>query len=196
MDLKIIQNKIFEIRGCRVMLDLHLAELYRVETRALKQAVKRNIDRFPTDFMFELTTNEAKHLINIGVSQNVIPPGYNFGIALPMAFTEQGVAMLSSVLHSKVAIQVNIEIMRAFIAVRQTITQHDEFERNLNEKYNELKHSIEILKQENESELICISEEFENVDSQLKEIYEALTAMFRKSNQDETRRPIGFIQEE
>ena len=196
MDLKIIQNKIFEIRGSRVMLDLHLAELYRVETRALKQAVKRNIERFPTDFMFELTTDEAKHLINIGVSQNVIPPGYNFGIALPMAFTEQGVAMLSSVLHSKVAIQVNIEIMRAFIAVRQTITQHDEFERNLNEKYNELKHSIEILKQENESQLICISEEFENVDSQLKEIYEALTAMFRKSNQDETRRPIGFIQEE
>lgn len=196
MDLQIIQNKIFEIRGSRVMLDLHLAELYRVETRALKQAVKRNTDRFPTDFMFELTANEAKQLINIGVSQNVIPPGYNFGIALPMVFTEQGVAMLSSVLHSKVAIQVNIEIMRAFIAVRQTITQHDEFERNLNEKYNELKHSIEILKQENESQLICISEEFENVDSQLKEIYEALTAMFRKSNQDETRRPIGFIQEE
>lgn len=196
MDLKIIQNKIFEIRGSRVMLDLHLAELYRVETRALKQAVKRNIDRFPTDFMFELTADEAKQLINIGVSQNVIPPGYNFGIALPMVFTEQGVAMLSSVLHSKVAIQVNIEIMRAFIAVRQTVAQHDEFERNLNEKYNELKHSIEILKQENESQLICISEEFENVDSQLKEIYEALTAMFRKSNQDETRRPIGFIQEE
>ena len=194
MDLKIIQNKIFEIRGCRVMLDLHLAELYRVETRALKQAVKRNIDRFPTDFMFELTADEAKQLINIGVSQNVIPPGYNFGIALPMVFTEQGVAMLSSVLHSKVAIQVNIEIMRAFIAVRQTVVQHDEFERNLNEKYNELKHSIEILKQENESQLVCISEEFENVDSQLKEIYEALTAMFRKSNQDETRRPIGFIQ--
>lgn len=195
MDLKIIQNKIFEIRGSRVMLDLHLAELYRVETRALKQAVKRNIDRFPTDFMFELTADEAKQLINIGVSQNVIPPGYNFGIALPMVFTEQGVAMLSSVLHSKVAIQVNIEIMRAFIAVRQTVAQHDEFERNLNEKYNELKHSIEILKQENESQLVCISEEFENVDSQLKEIYEALTAMFRKSNQDETRRPIGFIQE-
>lgn len=196
MDLKIIQNKIFEIRGSRVMLDLHLAELYRVETRALKQAVKRNKDRFPTDFMFELTADEAKQLINIGVSQNVIPPGYNFGIALPMVFTEQGVAMLSSVLHSKVAIQVNIEIMRAFIAVRQTITQHDEFERNLNEKYNELKHSIEILKQENENQIISISEEFENVDSQLKEIYEALTAMFRKSMQDETRRPIGFNQEE
>jgi len=196
MDLKIIQNKIFEIRGSRVMLDLHLAELYRVETRALKQAVKRNKDRFPTDFMFELTADEAKQLINIGVSQNVIPPGYNFGIALPMVFTEQGVAMLSSVLHSKVAIQVNIEIMRAFIAVRQTITQHDEFERNLNEKYNELKHSIEILKQENENQLISISEEFENVDSQLKEIYETLTAMFQKSEQGTTRRLIGFIQEE
>ena len=86
--------------------------------------------------------------------------------------------------------------MRAFIAVRQTITQHDEFERNLNEKYNELKHSIEILKQENENQLISISEEFENVDSQLKEIYETLTAMFQKSEQGTTRRLIGFIQEE
>lgn len=114
MDLQIIQNKIFEVRGCRVMLDLHLAELYQVETRALKQAVKRNIERFPGDFMFVLTKEEANLLLSIGVSQNVIPPAYNFGVAMPMAFTEQGVAMLSSVLRSKVAIEVNISIMRAF----------------------------------------------------------------------------------
>ena len=88
MDLQIIQNKIFEVRGCRVMLDYHLAELYQVETRALKQAVKRNIERFPGDFMFVLTQEEANLLLFIGVSQNVIPPAYNFGVAMPMAFTE------------------------------------------------------------------------------------------------------------
>ena len=110
MDLQIIQNKIFEVRGCRVMLDYHLAELYQVETRALKQAVKRNIERFPSDFMFVLTKEEANLLLSIGVSQNVIPPDYNFGVAMPMAFTEQGVAMLSSVLRSKVAIEVNFTL--------------------------------------------------------------------------------------
>mgnify|MGYP003183447704 CR=1 FL=1 len=100
MDLQIIRNKIFEVRGCRVMLDYHLAELYQVETRALKQAVKRNIERFPSDFMFVLTKEEANLLLSIGVSQNVIPPDYNFGVAMPMAFTEQGVAMLSSFQNS------------------------------------------------------------------------------------------------
>lgn len=119
MDLQIIQNKIFEVRGCRVMLDYHLAELYQVETRALKQAVKRNIERFPGDFMFVLTREEANLLLSIGVSHFVIPPDYNFGVAMPMAFTEQGVAMLSSVLRSKVAIEVNISIMRAFVLMRQ-----------------------------------------------------------------------------
>lgn len=100
MDLQIIQNKIFEVRGCRVMLDYHLAELYQVETRALKQAVKRNIERFPCDFMFVLTQEEANLLLSIGVSQNVIPPAYNFGVAMPMAFTELVVAFFGSPLQS------------------------------------------------------------------------------------------------
>lgn len=100
MDLQIIQNKIFEVRGCRVMLDYHLAELYQVETRALKQAVKRNIERFPGDFMFVLTQEEANLLLSIGVSQNVIPPAYNFGVAMPMAFTELVVAFFGSPLQS------------------------------------------------------------------------------------------------
>ena len=121
MDLQVIQNKIFEVRGCRVMLDFHLAELYQVETRALKQAVKRNIGRFPSDFMFVLSKEEANLLLSIGVSQNVISPDYNFGAALPMAFTEQGVAMLSSVLRSQTAIEVNISIMRAFVLMRQMV---------------------------------------------------------------------------
>ena len=102
MELQIIQNRIYEIRGVRVMLDYDLAKLYEVENRALKQAVKRNIDRFPApDFMFELTREESDAAIELGVSQNVIPPGYNVGSSFIMAFPELGVAMLSSVLKSK-----------------------------------------------------------------------------------------------
>ena len=120
MDLQIIQNKIFEVRGYRVMLDYHLAELYQVETRALKQAVKRNIERFPGDFMFVLSKEEANLLLSIGVSQNVIPPDYNFGAALPMAFTEQG-------------IEVNISIMRAFVLMRQMVIGYEELLRRIEE---------------------------------------------------------------
>ena len=135
MDLQVIQNKIFEVRGCRVMLDFHLAELYQVETRALKQAVKRNIGRFPSDFMFVLSKEEANLLLSIGVSQNVIPPDYNFGAALPMAFTEQGVAMLSSVLRSQTAIEVNISIMRAFVLMRQMAAGYVETHRGTGSQY-------------------------------------------------------------
>ena len=122
MNLQVIQNRIYEIRGQRVMLDFDLAELYQVETRALKQAVRRNIERFPEDFLFRLTKEEANRLITIGVSQNVISPDYNIGSSDMFAFTEQGVAMLSSVLRSKAAIQANIAIMRAFVAMRNYIT--------------------------------------------------------------------------
>ncbi|MCF6271544.1 MAG: ORF6N domain-containing protein, partial [Melioribacteraceae bacterium] len=114
---KEIQNKIFTIRNQQVMLDRDLAQLYQVETRALKQAVKRKIDRFPDDFMFELTDAEIDFL----VSQSVIPSKKYFGGAKPFAFTEQGVSMLSSVLTSKTAVQVNIAIFRAFTKMRKFI---------------------------------------------------------------------------
>jgi hypothetical protein len=110
-----IQHRIFTLRNRQVMLDRDLAELYQVETRALKQAVKRNIDRFPNDFMFELSDDE----INFMVSQNVIPSKKHLGGATPYAFTEQGVSMLSSVLKSKIAIDVNIAIFRAFAKMRK-----------------------------------------------------------------------------
>jgi hypothetical protein len=110
-----IQHRIFTLRNQQVMLDRDLAELYQVETRSLKQAVKRNIDRFPDDFMFELTENE----IDFMVSQNVIPSKKHLGGAKPYAFTEQGVSMLSSVLKSKIAINVNIAIFRAFAKMRK-----------------------------------------------------------------------------
>ena len=168
MDLQIIQNKIFEVRGCRVMLDYHLAELYQVETRALKQAVKRNIERFPGDFMFVLTQEEANLLLSIGVSHNVIPPDYNFGVAMPMAFTEQGVAMLSSVLRSKVAIEVNISIMRAFVLMRQMAIGYEELSRRIEE--------LEV-----------------STDAQFNELYQALTQLLSQSKQQKERRPVGFV---
>ncbi len=115
MEIEHIKNSIREIRGYKVMLDMDLAKIYEVETRVLKQAVRRNIDRFPSDFMFQLTEIEMQHL----VSQNVIPTLNHFGGAKPFAFTEQGIAMLSSVLKSKKAIHMNISIMRAFVMMRQ-----------------------------------------------------------------------------
>jgi len=110
-----IQNKIYSIRGKQVMLDRDLAQFYQVETRVLKQAVKRNIKRFPEDFMFELTDDE----IDFMVSQSVIPSKRHLGGSKPFVFTQEGVAMLSSVLKSKIAIEVNIYIFRAFAKMRK-----------------------------------------------------------------------------
>ena len=113
----IIASKIITIREEKVILDVHLAELYEVETRVLKQAVRRNRDRFPDDFMYELTDDEIDYV----VSQNVIPSKRHLGGAVPFAFTENGVAMLSSVLTSKRAIEVNIAIMRTFTMLRRML---------------------------------------------------------------------------
>jgi hypothetical protein len=151
MDLVIIQQKIFEIRGHKIMLDKDLAILYRVETRALKQAVKRNTDRFPKDFMFQLTAKEVDAL----VSQNVIPSKSIFGGALPFAFTEQGVAMLSSVLKSKKALQVNIAIMRAFVEIRRFALLH----KDVLEQIKELRDSIG----QHDTQLASIYEAIENM---------------------------------
>lgn len=121
-----IQQCILFIRGEKVMLDKHLALLYGVETRVLIQAIKRNIDRFPSDFMFQLAEEELQNLR----SQSVIS-SWGGRRYLPYVFTEQGVAMLSSVLHSKQAIQVNIEIMRAFVRLRQLTGTHKELRQKL-----------------------------------------------------------------
>ncbi len=123
------EKRILLLRGQKVMLDFHLAELYAVETRALKQAVRRNPERFPADFMFELTPEEASFL----VSQNVIPGLGKLGGAIPMAFTEQGVAMLSSVLRGDRAVQVNIAIMRAFVRLREMLGTNADLARKLEE---------------------------------------------------------------
>ncbi|MGD0623961.1 MAG: ORF6N domain-containing protein [Thermodesulfobacteriota bacterium] len=144
MPVERIERKIFLLRGQKVMLSNDLAELYLVEPRVLIQAVKRNIERFPKDFMFQLNWEEVSLLksqivisrvqsANISRSQSVIlKRGYNIKYA-PYAFTEQGVAMLSSVLNSPRAIQVNIEIMRAFVRLRQMLATNANLERRLNE---------------------------------------------------------------
>lgn len=123
-----IQSKIYEIRGLKVMLDRDLAIIYETETRTLKQAVKRNLERFPDDFMFELTEKE----VDLMVSQSVIPSRSYFGGALPFAFTEQGIAMLSSVLKSKTAIMANIQIMRAFIKNKHFFNELNELKKHIN----------------------------------------------------------------
>lgn len=130
MKLEIIQQQIIELRGQKVMLDFHLAELYEIETRTLKQAVKRNRGRFPNDFMFELDESEIEYL----VSQFVIPSKSKLGGAKPFAFTEQGVAMLSSVLNSEKAIAINIAIMRTFVSLRQFALNY----KDLNDKITEI----------------------------------------------------------
>jgi hypothetical protein len=137
---EIVEKKIFLIRGHRVMLDRDLAQLYGVKTGNLNKAVDRNIDRFPVDFMFRLTQVEFKNLI------------FHFGTSswggtrkMPRAFTEQGVAMLSSVLKSKRAIYVNIAIMRAFVKLREILSTHKELAHKLNELERKIeKHDAEI----------------------------------------------------
>ena len=164
MELQIIQKRIFEVRGQRVMLDSHLAELYEVETRVLNQAVSRNSTRFPSDFMFQLADNEYEIL----TSQIVIAKKDNRGgrRSLPYVFTEQGVAMLSSVLRSEKAIGINIAIMRAFVAIRQNLSI-----------YKELKAQIEALESTS--------------DQRFKDVYEALDLLIEDRNFN-NRNKIGF----
>ena len=133
--IELIANKILLIRGQKVMLSFHLAEFYGVETRTLIQAVKRNIERFPKDFMFQLEISEADML----VSQNVIPHKKYFGGSMPYAFTQEGVVMLSSVLNSARAIAVNIAIMRAFVKVREYLATHKDVLRKLDEHDRQIK---------------------------------------------------------
>ena len=149
-NIEVIQNKIQLIRGHKVMLSMQLSELYGVEVRALIQAVKRNKDRFPDDFMFQLTKNEFENL----KSQFVISSWGGARRALPYAFTEQGVAMLSSVLRSKRAVQVNIVIMRAFVKLREFLVAHKdlalqikELERKVGKNSKEIQSIFRVIQQ-------------------------------------------------
>ena len=162
---KTIASFIYFIRGEKVMLDTDLAKLYMVETRVLKQAVRRNLRRFPSDFMFELKDQE----IDILVSQNVIPSKKVLGGAKPFAFTEQRIAMLSSILNSDVAVQVNIAILRTFVKLRQLLESH----KDLADKIKKLE---------------------QKYDEQFRIVFTALQQMIKEDN--EPRPKIGFKQSE
>lgn len=141
-----IENRIYTVRGVQVMIDRDLASLYEVETRTLKQAVRRNLEKFPEDFMFRLTKKESNYLISSGVSQSVIPSGYNTGGAETFAFTEQGVAMLATVLKSRNASEMSIAIMRAFVAMRRFLVANaDVFKRldSLDRRQLETEHKLD-----------------------------------------------------
>lgn len=169
MQLSLIQSKIYEIRGQKVMMDFDLAEMYEVETKRLKEAVKRNLLRFPSDFMFSITKEEYVSL------RSQIVPLKNTGRGqhskyLPYAFTEQGVAMLSSVLNSEKAIEVNIAIIRTFVLVRQHTLNYKDLQEKLQKLDNKYAKNF-------------------------KEIYGALNLLIKDKTQQEeqaNREPIGF----
>ena len=155
-ELAIIENKIYEIRGQKVMLDFDLAEMYGVETRVLKQAVRRNIERFPIEFMFELTKEEAEFSRSQSVTLKT-GQGYNIKY-LPFAFTEYGIVMLSSVLKSKTAVEVNINIIRAFVRMRQYLLS------NVPQKeLEELKQRIEYLEEDITSDRESYEKQFDDL---------------------------------
>lgn len=165
--VEVISSKIYLIRGLKVMLDRDLAELYDVETGALNRAVKRNAERFPEDFMFQITGEEAEPLrCQTGISK----PGRGGRRYLPYAFSEQGVAMLSSVLNSKRAIEVNIAIMRAFVQLRKTLDSHAELARKLAD----------------------LEKRFESHDEQIQAIYEAIRQLMLPPD-TKGKKNIGYI---
>jgi ORF6N domain. len=165
MELQLIQNRIYEIRGQRVMLDFDLAEMYQVQTKRLKEQVRRNIERFPEDFMFQLSEKEFE----LVAFCDRFPNRLKHSSVTPFAFTQEGVAMLSGILRSSVAIQVNIQIMRAFVALRQSVLG-----------YAELNQKLETFMIE--------------TNMQFNDIYLALSELASKKAEEESRprRPIGY----
>ena len=191
MELQIIQKRIYEVRGCRVMFDFDLAGIYQVETRALKQAVRRNIDRFPEDFMFELTKLEFDSLRSQIVTLNESEESKGRGRHskyLPFVFTEQGVAMLSSVLRSNTAIQMNISIMRAFVAMRQLILNTPVSETK------ELQNEVRELKQYIEEVFADYNDINEETRMQIELINETLAELQVKNKSvNKQHRPVGYV---
>jgi hypothetical protein len=172
-----IARHILSLRDQRVMLDAELAALYGVETKVLVQAIKRNIERFPADFMFQLSAEEFANLRSQFVTSS---SGYGGRRYAPYAFTEQGVAMLSSVLNSPRAIAINIEIMRAFVQVRAMAATHQDLAKQLTEL-------------QDKTELLAMSHDTfsRNTRAQLKQVFDALRELMTPP--DPPKRPIGFV---
>ena len=188
-----VQNLIYEIRGKKVMLDFDLAKLYHVETKALKQAVRRNIERFPPDFMFTLTQEEHNSLI-ISPRSQIVTTEYEQRNKqtkyMPFAFTEQGVAMLSSVLKSDIAIAANIAILRAFVQIREYLLTTS----TLSSELKELRARVDLLQLQQEENLGAVNDLSEDVrcdiDSLCIAIGELAARLEEKKN--EPRPKIGF----
>ena len=190
--LILVQNLIYEIRGRKVMLDSDLAKLYRIETKALKQAVRRNLERFPDDFMFELTLEEHKALIINMRSQFVTTsnnPNTHTRYA-PFAFTEQGVAMLSSVLKSDIAIQVNIAIMRAFVQVREHLLTTT----SLSAELKEHRAKVDLIQCQQEEDLGALNDLSEEVRKDIDNLYVAIGQLAARleEKKNEPRKRIGY----
>ena len=190
MELNIIQKRIYEIRGVRVMLDFDLADLYLVETKVLKQSVRRNLDRFPEDFMFELTPEEYNCLI-ISLRSQIVTSNEKGGRRyMPYAFTEHGVIMLASLLRSELAINASIQITRAFVAMRNFImsTQHIESE------LAALKARLELLERNDEDNLKAINDLSEDMRQEIDNIYQAIAVLSvqRPAEPQNTIKKIGF----
>ena len=178
--LERIQSKILLVRGQKVMLDSDLAELYGTTTGALVQAVKRNLDRFPADFMFQLSAEEFAALRSQAVTSNTGRGGRR---TAPYAFTEQGVAMLSSVLGSPRSVAVNIEIMRTFVRVRELAITHGDLGKRLNE-----------LEEKTEALALQHNAFSRNTRNQLKQVFDAIRDLMTPP--DPPKRPIGFVTQE
>lgn len=186
-----VQNLIYEIRGKRVMLDFDLAKLYQVETKALKQAVRRNLDRFPEDFMFTLTPEEHKLLIVNSRSQNVTTEFKRRNQQtkyMPFAFTEQGVAMLSSVLKSDVAIAANIAILRAFVRIREYLQNVSV----ISAEINELRAKVDLLQIQQEENPGAVNDLSEDMRHEIDALYAAIAALSVQPQIPDKRERIGF----
>ena len=186
-DLIIVQNLIYEIRGQKVMLDFDLARLYQVETKALNQAVKRNAERFPSDFMFRLTAEEVLNMR----SQFVTASKRNTS-APPFAFTEQGVAMLASVLKSPIAVAASISIMRAFVQVRQYLLTSA----SMSAELKELRAKVDLLAMQQEENLGAVNDLSEDVRQDIDNLYLAIGELSSRIEEKKQapRRKIGFQQ--
>lgn len=185
-----IRNKIYDVRGARVMLDFDLAELYQVETKRLKEAVRRNWKRFEgDDFMFELTSDEYNSLI-ISLRTQIATSNERGGRRhMPFAFTEQGVAMLSSVLKSERAILVNRSIIRAFVDMRRFVASTN----MLSSELEAIKAKLELLERNEEDNLEAINDLSEDMRKEIDTIYQAIAALSVKEiSEQPPRRKIGF----
>ena len=186
-DLIIVQNLIYEIRGQKVMLDFDLARLYQVETKVLNQAVRRNIKRFPEDFMFQLDNKEFANL-----KSQIVTSSWGGRRTPPLAFTEEGIAMLSSVLHSDVAIAANISILRAFVKVREYLLMVS----TVSAEVKELRAKVDLLATQREEDLGAVNDLSEDVRQDIDNLYLAIGELSSRIEEKKQapRRKIGFQQ--